>query len=158
MIAQKTKPKFDSLEQQAYLGIWRTYDRLRAHEDELFAAWSLTPQQYNVLRLVEAAGTEGLATLTIASRLVSKAPDITRMIDHLERSQWVTRTRSLTDRRTVTISITQAGKKLLRSIAQPLAECHQAQLGHLSRNELDTLVQLLAKARQPHEPEDSRWR
>ncbi len=80
------------------------------------------------------------------------------MLDHLERSQWVTRTRSLTDRRTVTIAITQAGKKLLRSIAEPLAECHQAQLGHLTRGELQTLVQLLAKARQPHEPEDSRWR
>ncbi len=74
VLAKKTKPKFDSLEQEAYLGIWRTYDRLRSQEDELFASWSLTPQQYNVLRLVEAAGTEGLATLTIASRLVSKAP------------------------------------------------------------------------------------
>lgn len=158
LLAKHAKPKFDSLEQEAYLGIWRTYDRLRSHEDALFATWSLTAQQYNVLRLVEAAGSDGLATLTIAARLVSKAPDITRMIDHLEKSQWITRTRSITDRRAVMITITAAGAKLLRSIAEPLAQCHQAQLGHLSRSELRTLVLLLAKARQPHEPEDSRWR
>ncbi len=158
MLVKQSRAKFDSLEQEAYLGIWRSYDRLRSFEDQLFTEWSLTAQQYNVLRLVDAAGDQGLATLTIASRLVSKAPDITRMLDHLERSGWITRTRSLTDRRTVMIAITKAGKELLESIAGPLAQCHQTQLGHLTRTELQTLVRLLAKARQPHEPEDSRWR
>src|SRR4051812_2383249 len=78
-----SQPRFDSLYQEVYLGLWRTYDRLRALEDELFAGYELTAQQYNVLRLLKAARPDGVPTLTLADRLVSRAPDVTRMIDRL---------------------------------------------------------------------------
>src|SRR4051795_10484932 len=95
--AKRAGRRFDSPEQEAYLALWRTYDRLRALEDELFAGFDLTAQQYNLLRLLRAA-VEPVPTLTLAERLVSRAPDITRMLDKLEERGLLTRTRSATDR------------------------------------------------------------
>ena len=151
------KRKFDSIQQEAYLSLWRTYDRLKAIEDRLFSQWQITPQQYNVLRLLEASHPNSIPTLSLSSRLVSRAPDITRMLDKLETSQWIERIRSVEDRRAVLVKITIKGKKLLHEIAQPLSESHVAQLGHMSRKELTQLCHLLRKARQPHEPDDSDW-
>jgi DNA-binding MarR family transcriptional regulator len=150
--------RFDSPEQEAYLALWRTYDRLRAIEDELFAGFDLTAQQYNLLRLLRSAQPEAVPTLTLAERLVSRAPDITRMIDKLEERGLVTRTRSVKDRRAVLVAITEAGTLLLDRIAEPLRACHERQLGHLSATELKSLIALLKAARQPHEPEGSTWK
>jgi DNA-binding MarR family transcriptional regulator len=148
--------RFDSPEQEAYLALWRTYDRLRALEDELFSGFDLTAQQYNLLRLLRAA-VEPVPTLALAERLVSRAPDITRMLDKLEQRGLLTRTRSATDRRTVFVAVTQAGRLLLDAIADPLRDCHQRQLGHLSANALKSLTALLKTARAPHEPDNSPW-
>ena len=87
--------RFDSIEQEAYLALWRTYDRLRAMEDELFSRWELTAQQYNVLRLLKADHPEPVPTLGLVSRLVSRAPDVTRMLDKLEVRKLITRSRRL---------------------------------------------------------------
>ncbi len=150
--------RFDSLEQEAYLSLWRTYDRLRAVEDELFARFDLTSQQYNALRLLRAVHPESLPTLALAERLVSRAPDITRMIDLLEARGLVARARKPTDRRTVLVGITPAGLALLDEIAGPLSECHARQLGHLTAADLKTLTTLLKAARAPHEPDESPWK
>src|SRR5262245_1815729 len=75
---------FDSLEQEVFLNLWRTYDRLRALEDELFGRYDLTPQQYNALRLLRGVYPEPLPTLALAARLISRAPDITRLLDKLD--------------------------------------------------------------------------
>src|SRR3954469_21972215 len=98
--------RFDSPEQEAFLALWRTYDRLRMLEDELFAGFDLTPQQYNALRLLRADHPEPIATLTLAERLVSRAPDITRLLDKLEQREGgalITRTRKPGDRRAVLV-------------------------------------------------------
>ena len=124
--------RFDSLEQEVFLNLWRTYDRLRLQEDELFGRFELTPQQYNVLRLLRAAQPETLPTLTLAERLVSRAPDITRMLDKLEERGLIARDRQAENRRVVRIGVTDAGDALLDEIAEPLQECHARQLGHLS--------------------------
>src|SRR5947208_12802636 len=79
----KRRPHFDSAQQEAYLNLWRTYDRLRILEDELFGRHNLTAQQYNALRLLRAAFPKKVPTLELAGRLVSRAPDITRLIDKL---------------------------------------------------------------------------
>jgi len=157
-MSQTVSVKFDSAAQEVYLGLWRTYDRLQTLEDRLFTEWNLTAQQYNVLRLLRAANSAAVPTLSLVSRLVSLAPDITRMLDRLETNGWVVRQRSQTDRRAVLVKITDVGVSLLNEIAIPLAECHEEQLGHLSEEELKTLSRLLAKARLPHEPVGSLWR
>src|SRR6478752_1237562 len=148
VVAKRARRRFDSPEQEAYLALWRTYDRLRALEDELFAGFDLTAQQYNLLRLLRAAH-EPIPTLAVAERLVSRAPDITRMLDRLEKDGFISRVRSTSDRRTVLVSLTARGKALLDRIAEPLRACHQRQLGHLAANELKSLIALLKAARQP---------
>ncbi len=152
-----TDRHFDSPQQEVYLALWRTYDRLRMLEDELFSRFDLTAQQYNLLRLLRSAH-EPVPTLSLAERLVSRAPDITRMLDKLEDRKLLTRTRSTEDRRTVLVKISAAGIALLDKIATPLKACHERQLGHLSTAELKSLISLLKVARTPHEPSDSVWK
>lgn len=150
--------RFDSPEQEAYLALWRTYDRLREIEDDFFERWDLTAQQYNVMRLVRAAHPEPVPTLGLVAKLVSRAPDVTRMLDKLEARGLITRTRGTADRRAVLIGITEVGLKLLDEVAGPLRACHERQLGHLTRTELDTLITLLNRARDPHEEAGSEWK
>jgi DNA-binding MarR family transcriptional regulator len=156
--AKRTRRRFDSLQQEAFLALWRTYDRLRAHEDELFARFELTPQQYNALRLLRSEHPEALPTLTLAERLVSRAPDITRMLDKLEERGLVKRVRPPENRRSVLVSLAEAGFQLLDEIAAPLKICHAKQLGHLNSTDLQQLISLLRAARLPHEPEESVWK
>jgi DNA-binding MarR family transcriptional regulator len=150
--------RFDSSEQEVFLNLWRTYDRLKALEDELFGRYDLTPQQYNVLRLLKAEHPHGLPTLALADRLVSRAPDITRMLDKLEQRGLVRRDRPADNRRVVLVAVTPAGLTLLRQIAGPLRQCHARQLGHLNADDLTRLSDLLRAARAPHEGADSAWR
>jgi len=152
-----SRRRFDSLQQQAFLSLWRTYDRLRQYEDELFARFELTPQQYNVLRLLRGEHPQPLPTLTLASRLVSRAPDITRMLDKLEQRGWITRERPPANRRLVLVKITPEGLDLLKQLDKPVQECHERQLGHLGEADLRRLIGLLEAARRPHETEGP-WR
>jgi DNA-binding MarR family transcriptional regulator len=143
--------RFDSLEQEVFLNLWRTYDRLRQFEDELFARFDLTPQQYNALRLLKAVHPGPLLTLELAGKLVSRAPDITRLLDKLAERGLITRERPAENRRQVLVQITPAGLDLIDRIAGPLRDCHQRQLGHMPAADLERLVGLLQAARAPHE-------
>src|SRR5262245_17456754 len=118
--AAGTGRRFDSLEQEAFLGLWRTYDRLRKLEDELFAQYDLTPQQYNALRLLRADHPAPVRTLDLAARLVSRAPDITRLLDKLERDGLVARDRPADNRRVVRVGITPKGIALLDKLREPI--------------------------------------
>ena len=149
---------FDSLEQEVYLNLWRTYDRLRALEEELFGRYDLTPQQYNALRLLAAERPGKLRTLDLAGRLVSRAPDITRLLDKLEQRGLIERDRPADNRRDVHVGITEAGLALLRELREPLRACHARQLGHLSPREIEDLIALLRAARRPHEEPSGAWR
>lgn len=148
---------FDSLQQEAFLNLWRTYDRLRTLEDALFARYELTPQQYNALRLLRGAQPDSLATLELASRLVSRAPDITRLLDKLARRGLIVRRRLPANRRIVRVAISRAGLELLAALDEEIRQCHHRQLGHLSTAELEQLIGLLKVARRPHEPDGSAW-
>ncbi|MCS6777836.1 MAG: MarR family transcriptional regulator [Chloroherpetonaceae bacterium] len=146
------------MEQEVFLNLWRTFDRLKVLEEKLFSRYDLTAQQYNALRLLRAAHPESLQTLTLAARLISRAPDITRLLDRLEERGLIQRERPMEDRRMVQVRITPAGIALLQEMAGALQECHRQQLGHLSVEEQQLLIMLLRKARAPHEPPDSAWR
>ena len=154
----QTGRRFDSAEQEAYLALWRTYDRLRAFEDNLFDRFDITAQQYNLLRLLAADRPEPVPASRLLARLVSKAPDITRMLDRLEVRGLLTRARCGQDRRAVLVAITDTGLTLIDDIAEPLADCHDRQLGHLRPAELKSLIALLQAARSPHEPAGSPWK
>jgi DNA-binding MarR family transcriptional regulator len=149
--------RFDSLEQEAFLNLWRTYDRLRTLEDELFGRHDLTPQQYNALRLLASEHPNPIRTLDLAGRLVSRAPDITRMLDRLGERGLIERDRPADNRRIVRVGITRAGLALLEELRDPIRQCHVRQLGHLSGKELKELIALLGAARSPHEELSSPW-
>jgi len=157
-VAKAPGLRFDSPEQEAFLSLWRTYDRLRLLEDELFGRYDLTAQQYNAMRLLRGSHPDKVPTHYIAARLVSRAPDITRMLDKLDDRGLVDRERLPSNRRVVHVGITPDGIGLLDELADEVRACHQRQLGHLSAGELRTLTQLLRKVREPHESESSGWR
>lgn len=157
MPSRRTVRRFDSFEQEAYLHLWRTYDRLRALEDELFEPVGISAQQYNALRLLRAAAPDALTVQGLAARLISRAPDMTRLLDRLEERGLIARVRRTGNRRIVDVSITEAGRNLLDELAGPVRECHRRQLGHLKESQLRVLIELLSSARQPHEDADGPW-
>jgi DNA-binding MarR family transcriptional regulator len=126
-------------------------------EDKLFSQHELTAQQYNALRLLRAEHPATLPTLALASRLVSHAPDITRLLDRLAERDLVVRERMADNRRVVQVGITEAGLALLKQLDDPVRQCHQGQLGHLSPAQLKSLVDLLRASREPHEEAGSPW-
>jgi len=155
--APSRRRHFDSPQQEVFLSLWRTYDRLRLLEDQLFGEYGLTPQQYNALRLLRAAHPKKIPTLSVAARLVSRAPDITRLLDKLEERGLIERERPENNRRRVLVGVTDAGRAMLSELNAEVRQCHQRQLGHLDGAEMNALVELLRKARAPHEPEGSDW-
>jgi DNA-binding MarR family transcriptional regulator len=126
-------------------------------EDELFGHYGLTAQQYNAMRILRGRHPERLPTLSIAARLVSRSPDITRMIDRLAERGLVDRERPAENRRVVLVGITDQGLELLRQLDGPVRDCSKRQLGHLKEAELAELVRLLRRARGPHEQDTSTW-
>lgn len=145
------KRRFDSPEQEAFLNLWRTYDRLKAIEDELFARHGISAQQYNSLRLLRSVHPGSMPTLALGKRLVSRAPDMTRIMDRLEGRALIQRNRSTANRRVVDVAITAQGVALLDQMAREVQEMHQRQLGHLTRAQKRDFVQLLKLARRPHD-------
>lgn len=155
--AKGKRRRFDTPEQEAYLNLWRTYDLLRAIEDELFATFGLSAQQYNALRLLRGEHPGTLPTLMLASRLVTQAPDITRLLDKLEERGLIERQRLASNRRVVQVGITAAGLSLLKGMDDPVRQCGRKQLGHLPAADLTRLTEILRAAREPHEDQENPW-
>lgn len=144
---RQSKP-FASLEEESYLSLLRTADALERREAELLKAWQLTPTQYNALRILRGAGEGGATCGEIGQRMLTKDPDVTRLIDRLETRGLIARARSKTDRRVVLTRITPAGLDLLAELDEPSRARPKALLGHLSRTELRELIRLLDLARE----------
>ena len=108
----------------------------------------LTPTQYNVLRILRGAGTDGLPCRNISERMVNHDPDVTRLLDRLEAQGLIGRSRDGKDRRVVLSHITPQGLKLLESLDEPVVELHRRQLKHMERAHLETLSGLLETARE----------
>lgn len=143
----KQSRPFQTLEQEALLNIERTAAVLMHHLGEQFRPHDITPTQYNVLRILRGAGDTGLSRNDIRDRLVTLVPDVTRLIDRLEDAGLVARERTHADRRVVTTRITPQGNSLLARLDQPVADAHREQLGHMTAEQLRTLIDLLVVAR-----------
>ena len=109
-------------------------------------AEELSATQYNVLRILRGS-LEGLACGEIASRMITRDPDVTRLLDRLEKRGLISRCRETKDRRTVMARITPEGLKLLARLDEPVQAGHRKQLGHLGRERLRLLTELLSAAR-----------
>jgi DNA-binding MarR family transcriptional regulator len=106
----------------------------------------LSTTQYNVLRILRGSR-EGLPCGEIASRMITRDPDVTRLLDRLEKRGLISRCREAKDRRTVMARITPEGLKLLARLDEPVEAAHRQQLGHLGRERLRALTELLGIAR-----------
>jgi DNA-binding MarR family transcriptional regulator len=147
----KKKKPFESPAEEAYLNLLRTTTVLAADFERLFKDAGLSEPQYNVLRILRGAGAggTGLPCLEIASRMITRVPDITRLVDRLESAGLVERARTSEDRRVVLVKITRKGLDAIAPLDGPLVEIHRRQMGHMTRKELDELSRLLVKARVP---------
>jgi DNA-binding MarR family transcriptional regulator len=143
---RQRKP-FDGLEQEAFLSIGRTEAALRDGFERILKPHGISLTQYNVLRILRGAGPEGLCRNEIRDRLVTRMPDVTRLLDRMEDARLVTRVRSTEDRRLVTTRLTRDGRALVDRLDGPVATEHRRRLGHLSRGRLQTLIDLLALVR-----------
>ena len=146
---EKTKP-FASPAIEAYLNLLRTADQLQHEFRRLFKAHGITEPQYNVLRILRGAGPDGLPCLAIGERMVTRVPDVTRLLDRLENAALVSRERSNNDRRVVVARVTRKGLRVLDALDEPTLERHEQLLGHLAATEIAELNRLLEKARDAH--------
>lgn len=143
----KQSRPFPTVQEEVLVGLARTADSLERGFVGVFKALGLTATQYNVLRILRGAGAPGLPCGEIADRMVTRDPDLTRLLDRLERRGLATRARDGTDRRVVTTRISQAGLSLLEELEAPLAETRRQLLGHMAEKRLHELADLLDEAR-----------
>ena len=115
----KQNRPFTSLEQEVYLSILRTASELSYAVDQFFRPFGITSSQYNVLRILRGAGTDGLCRNEISERMVTATPDMSRLLDRMVRAGWVTRERAEEDRRQVSTHITKSGITLLEKLETP---------------------------------------
>lgn len=146
---RQTKP-FSSKSQEGILGLLRTADVVRRFLGRVLEPFDVTPQQYNVLRILRGAGCEGLPTLSIGERMLEEAPGVTRLIDRLEAKGLVRRERSPQDRRQVLCWLTPTGKDLVERIDVPMDTADAAALGMLTPEDQTQLIRLLDAVRAGH--------
>ena len=144
---KQTKP-FASVYEEAYLNLARTAAVLGHSFAEAVKPHGVTATQYNVLRILRGAGNAGLCRNEVRDRLVAQVPDVTRLLDRMEEAGLIEREREAADRRMVTTRITADGLRLLKALDEPVLALHRTQLGHLSKQQLTTLIELLTLARE----------
>ena len=139
---------FTSLQQEAFLNVLRTSSRLTDDLEDLLRPYGISATQYNVLRILRGSGPDGLCRNELRDRMLTRMPDMTRLLDRMEEAGWVTRAREREDRRMVLTRISAAGQELLKQLDAPVNELHRSQLDRLSDEQLRSLIDLLTLARE----------
>jgi len=133
-------------EEAAFLELVRTTDLLSRGLVQVLKTEDLSSTQYNVLRILRGAP-EGLPCGEVANRMITRDPDVTRLLDRMEKRDLISRNREEKDRRTVLARITPAGLKVLARLDEPIQTAHRKQLGHLGKERLRELTELMGLAR-----------
>lgn len=130
-----------------FVALQKTADALALEAEQLLKPHGLTGTQYNVLRILRGAEPHGLPCSSIGERMISHDPDMTRLLDRMEKRGLISRARQTDDRRVVKTRVTRAGLTLLKNLDQPVRELHQRQFGHLPAARLNALAELLEEVR-----------
>ena len=138
---------FTSLEEEVFTNLQRTADELMRSVSDLLKPVGLSPTQYNVLRILRATGPKGLACGEVAERMITRDPDVTRLLDRLEKRGLVGRRREDHDRRVILTRITPQGLEILHKLDELIPRLHQLQLGHMTEEGLRLMNELLEAAR-----------
>lgn len=148
---RQQKP-FVSLEQEAHLSIVRTGSLLTAAIEQLLKPFDVTATQYNVLRILRGAEPRGLCRNDLRDRMLTKMPDVTRLLDRMEEAKLVARARDSEDRRLVSTRITSKGLRLLEELEDAVYATHASCFRQLGKTQLKALIDMLAIVREGLEP------
>ena len=144
---KETARRQTNIEEATFLDLLRTTDKLSRPVAQLLKTEDLSPTQYNVLRILRGSP-EGLACGEISNRMITRDPDITRLLDRLEKRDLISRCRETKDRRMVMARIAPQGLELLARLDEPVQSAHRKLLGHLGRERLQALAGLLEVCRE----------
>jgi MarR family transcriptional regulator, organic hydroperoxide resistance regulator len=143
---RQSKP-FVNVAAEAHVSLLRTADVVGREIAEVLKPYGVSPTQYNVLRILRGAGPSGLACGEIGGRMITQDPDITRLLDRMEKAGWIERTRDSRDRRVVMTRLTRQGKKLTDDLEEPLSAFERRRLKRVGEKRLRDLVHLLEVVR-----------
>jgi DNA-binding MarR family transcriptional regulator len=143
----KQKKPFRSLQQEAYLSVVRTSTALTDAMEELVKSHGISATQYNVLRILRGSDAEGLCRNALRDRMLTRMPDMTRLLDRMEEAGLVARVREGEDRRMVMTRITAKGRGLLDDLDAPVIALHKKQMAGLTDAQLRSLSDLLTLVR-----------
>jgi DNA-binding MarR family transcriptional regulator len=141
---KQTKP-FIGVEEEVTLAIQVIAEDHRAAFERVFKERDLTATQYNVLRILRGAGEAGLCCRDVADRMITREPDITRLLDRLENRGLLRRERQAKDRRVISVFITDAGLAMLATLDEPVAEAQKTLYTGVTKKDLEAASRLLAK-------------
>ena len=151
---RKAQIGISSTETEIFKSATRFSDQTLAGANELLSIWGMTPLQYNALRIIYVEDNQdiGIPSKEVGSRLYTRVPDVTRLLDRMVDKGWITRERDSLNKRVVRSRLTDIGMELVESAHAPLLELESKQLNHLNEDEKTTLSDLLKKAM--HKPND----
>jgi len=143
----RSKPSATPLEARVFVALLQAADSLGQGAEQLLKSAGLTGAQYNVLRILRGAGPGGLPCSGIGDRMISHDPDMTRLLDRMEKHGVISRERQTDDRRVIKTRVTSQGLDLLKTLDQPVRELHKRQFRHMSAARLKILARLLEELR-----------
>jgi len=132
-----------SQETMVFVALLRAAERLSQDAEQLVKEYGLTGTQYNVLRILRGAEPAGLPCKGISDRMISHDPDMTRLLDRMEKRGLITRERQFDDRRVVKTRITSEGLDILRKLDAPVQDLHRRQFRNISGDRLKVLAAAL---------------
>jgi DNA-binding MarR family transcriptional regulator len=133
------------VEDRTFIALVKAADALAQEAEQVLKAKGLTGAQYNVLRILRGAEPGGLPCSTIGERMISHDPDMTRLLDRMEKRSLITRQRQSDDRRVVKARITASGLEILKRLEQPIRELHRHQFRHMAAVRVKALAGLLGE-------------
>jgi len=144
---QQTRP-FEGVQQEAFLNLLRTSEELAHWTGRFLKEHGLTHAQFNVLRILRGAGAAGLCRREISERMVTAMPDVSRLLDRMEKAGWIARERGEKDRREVSTVITPSGLEKLAALDKPIQRLHEKQFEGLEKGKLRKLIATLTAIRE----------
>ena len=143
----KQSRPFPSTAVELLVNLYRTTDDVVAAQRDALKPFELSQAQFNVLRILAGAGAGGHRVADIGDRLVTRDPDVTRLVDGLQRRGWVERARSEQDRRVVRVTITPSGRRLVKRASAAVESLAERQFAHVPAREQRALIHLLTLVR-----------
>jgi DNA-binding MarR family transcriptional regulator len=150
MSSSSLKSSDANAEAGLFVAFMQIADTLGAQAEQVVKTAGLTAAQYNVMRILRGAGRDGLACREIGERMISRDPDITRLLDRMEKRNLITRERQSDDRRVVKTYVTPAGLELLKTLDRPVSALHKRQFQGIAPAKLKALAAMLEEIRSQH--------